>query len=263
MAAKTVFFDIDGTLLAPHDGLDFQMPPSTLEALHLLKKNGHRIAISSGRQAEFIRRFFPGLFDSFVAMNGTHIVFEGKTVMDLPFSTERVKKLMTHFDRFGCSYVFIGQHHGWTRRIPKSHLAYLNHSYGIPDFLITEWEPEEVKANMMDFVFESDADYEKRAAAFTETMILNRHPGMLTSDLSFRDWNKAHGITEFLRYAGIPKEDTLAFGDGYNDIGMMGAVGCAVAMGNAVPEVKQAADYVTTTLFEDGIYNGLRHFGLI
>ena len=263
MTGKTVFFDIDGTLLAPRNGLRFQMPPSTLRALHLLKEKENRIVICSGRQEEFIHRFFPGLFDSYVAMNGTHIVFEGKTLLDRPFSAERIKKLMAHFDSFDCSYVFVGQHHGWTRRVPKSLYPYLNDSYGIPDFLVTEWSPEDVKANMMDFVFESDEDYEKRAAAFTDSMILNRHPGMLTSDLSFRDWNKAQGIMEFLRYTGISKKDTIAFGDGYNDIGMMGAVGCAIAMGNAMPEVKQAADYVTSAIFEDGIYNGLRHFGLI
>lgn len=263
MTAKTVFFDIDGTLLAPRNGLNFQMPPSTLEALRLLKKNGHRIAICSGRQEDFIHRFFPGIFESYVAMNGTHVVFEGKTLLDRRFSAERVKELMVHFDAFGCSYVFVGHHNGWARRVPEHLLSFLNRSYGIPDFLVTEWTPEDVKANMMDFVFESDEDYEKRAAAFTDSMILNRHPGMPSSDLSFRDWNKAQGILEFIRYAGIPKEDTVAFGDGYNDIGMMGTVGCAVAMGNAVPEVKQAADYVTSDIFEDGIYNGLRHLGLI
>ena len=44
---------------------------------------------------------------------------------------------------------------------------------------------------------------------------------------------------------------------------MMDAVGCAVAMGNAVDEVKQKADYVTADLFDDGIERGLRHLGLI
>ena len=263
MTAKTVFFDIDGTLLAPRDGLPFQSPPSTLKALRQLKKNGHRIAICSGRQEEFIHRFFPGLFDSFVAMNGTHIVFEGKTLMDRPFSTERVRELMAHFDAFGCSYVFVGQHNGWVRHVPKGLFPDLGTNYGIPDFLVAEWKPEEVKANMMDLVFTSEEDYNKCAAAFTDSMILNRHPGALTSDLSFRDWNKAQGILELIRYAGIPQEDTVAFGDGYNDLGMMGVVGCGVAMGNAVPEVKRAAGYVTSSIFEDGIYNGLRHLGLI
>lgn len=263
MNQKTIFFDIDGTLLGTRNGKRFQIPPSALAALNKLKENGHRIVICSGRQEAFIHRFFPGLFESYVAMNGAHIVYEGKTVLDRPMSTERVRELMRHFDAYGCSYVFIGKHNGWARRFPEKHLGEMDAVYGLPDFLITEWEPEAVDARMMDFVFETDADYEKCAEAFTETMVLNRHPGALTNDLSFRDWDKAKGIAEFLSYSGIRKEDTVAFGDGYNDVAMMGAVGTPVAMGNAVEEVKKAAAYVTASLFEDGIDRGLRHLGLI
>lgn len=263
MTGKTVFFDIDGTLLGTRDGRRFQVPESALEALRALKRNGNRIAICSGRQEDFIHRFFPGLFDSYVAMNGAHVVCGGKTVLDRPFSTQRVRELMRHFDRFPCRYVFIGKHKGWPRRVPERLLSGMDAVYGLPDFLVPEWEPEDVEASMMDFLFENDEDYEKCAAAFTGEMVLNRHPGALTSDLSFRDWDKASGVREFLAYAGIPKEDAVAFGDGYNDISMMGAVGIPVAMGNAVPEVKRAASYVTASLFEDGIFKGLKYLGLI
>lgn len=263
MTAKTVFFDIDGTLLSSRNGREFQIPASTLEALRLLKQNGHRAAVCTGRQEAFIHRFFPGLFDSYVAMNGTHVVFEGKTVLDRPFSAQRLAELMEHFDAYGCSYIFLGQRNGWTRNVPGRLLDRLNYNYGLPDFLVTEWEPGDVRANMMDLIFENDGVYKRQAAAFTGDMILNRHPGVISSDLSFRGWNKAQGILEFIRYGNIARQDTVAFGDGGNDIGMMETVDCAVAMGNAVPEIKQAADYVTTNIFDDGIFNGLKHLGLI
>lgn len=263
MTGKTVFFDIDGTLLGTKDGRRFQIPESALASLRALKENGNRIAVCSGRQEAFIHRFFPGLFDSYVAMNGAHVVFEGKTVVDRSFSTQRVRELIRHFDAYGCSYVFIGKHKGWPRRVPERVLSSMDVIYGLPDFLAPGWGPEDVDASMMDFIFESDGDYEKCKGAFTDEMVLNRHPGMLTNDLSFRDWDKACGIREFLACAGIPKEDAVAFGDGYNDISMMGAVGLPVAMGNAVPEVKRAAAYVTADLFDDGIYKGLKHLGLL
>ena len=263
MAQKTVFFDIDGTLLGSRDGKKFQIPESALAALRKLRGNGHRIAVCSGRQEAFIHKFFPGLFDSFVAMNGTHVVFEGKAVLDRPLSADRVRSLMAHFDSFGCRYVFVGKRQGWARGVPRRLFGFLEESYGLPDFLVSGWEPEQVEANMLDFIFETDQDYEKCAGAFDGTMILNRHPGGQTSDLSFREWDKAKGIEVFLSYGGIRKEDTVAFGDGYNDITMMGAVGCAVAMGNAVDEVKRSADYVTADWSDDGIERGLRHLGLI
>ena len=55
----------------------------------------------------------------------------------------------------------------------------------------------------------------------------------------------------------------MAFGDGGNDIEMLRHVGIGVAMGNAKDEVKACADYVTTSVDDDGIVNALRHFGVI
>ena len=55
----------------------------------------------------------------------------------------------------------------------------------------------------------------------------------------------------------------MAFGDGGNDIDMLKHVGYGVAMGNAADDVKQAADYVTTEIDNDGIAHALKHFGLI
>lgn len=263
MNKKTVFFDIDGTLLGTRNGRHFCAPPSTMEALNLLKKNGHRIAVCSGRQESFIHKFFPGCFTSYVAMNGTHVVFDGETIYDLPFTTEKIAELMAHFDSFGCSYTFIGKDKAWGRNLPKEHIDTLNLLYGFDDFLITEWVPEEVHANMMDFIFRNEEEYQQCREAFTESMILNRHPGNLAADLSFKGNDKAKGIRYFLEHSGIKKEDTIAFGDGYNDVTMMDAVGLGIAMGNAVEEVKQAANYVTDSIFEDGIYHALKHFELI
>lgn len=263
MNKKTVFFDIDGTLLGLKNGDPFCIPPSTLNALELLKKNGHRVAVCSGRQESFIHKLFPGCFTSYVAMNGTHVVFDGKTIYDNPFPPEKVVELIAHFDEFGCSYTFIGNDCAWGRNIPDKYLEKLNFLYGFENFIRTDWQPQEVRANMMDFIFCDEANYQRCRAAFTDSMILNRHPGNLAADLSFKGNDKAKGIRFLLEYTGIDKADTIAFGDGYNDITMMAEVGCGIAMGNAVEEVKRAADYVTDSVFEDGIYKALKHFELI
>ena len=55
----------------------------------------------------------------------------------------------------------------------------------------------------------------------------------------------------------------MAFGDGQNDVDMFSAVGTAVAMGNACRAAKEAADYVTDHVDEDGIWNALKHFGVL
>ena len=61
----------------------------------------------------------------------------------------------------------------------------------------------------------------------------------------------------------IPWEHTYAFGDSANDLEMLSYVAHSVAMGNGTQEVKETAEYVTTGVMDDGIYNGLKHYGLI
>ena len=64
-------------------------------------------------------------------------------------------------------------------------------------------------------------------------------------------------------YLGLDFSETMAFGDGGNDISIIREAGIGVAMGNANEEVKAMADYVTSSVDEDGVKNALVHFGII
>ena len=74
---------------------------------------------------------------------------------------------------------------------------------------------------------------------------------------------KADGIRAALERYGLKAEETIAFGDGENDVPMLEIAGIGVAMGNARQIVKDAADYVTLHVREDGVSAALRHFGLL
>lgn len=74
---------------------------------------------------------------------------------------------------------------------------------------------------------------------------------------------KQNGIHEVLKYYSIDQSETMSFGDGKNDIDMFDYTEISVAMGNAEDDVKQAADYVTDDIDEDGLYNALKHFEII
>ena len=65
--------------------------------------------------------------------------------------------------------------------------------------------------------------------------------------------SKAEGMAAICRHFGINRQDTLAFGDGANDIEMLRWAGTGVAMGNAADIVKQAADMVTLDVDNEGI----------
>jgi HAD superfamily hydrolase (TIGR01484 family) len=64
--------------------------------------------------------------------------------------------------------------------------------------------------------------------------------------------DKASGLQHVADKLGVAAEDVLAIGDGRNDIEMLQWAGRGVAMGQAVEEVRAAADGVTSSVFEDG-----------
>ncbi len=74
---------------------------------------------------------------------------------------------------------------------------------------------------------------------------------------------KGKGIEAILEYYGIDRFESMAFGDGGNDIEMLQTVGTGVAMGNALDNVKEVADEVCGTSADDGIYHYCLENGLI
>ena len=68
---------------------------------------------------------------------------------------------------------------------------------------------------------------------------------------------------KFLEKEGLKRSQVMAFGDGENDIAMIKFAGVGVSMGNGKDALKAAAEYVTTSVDDDGIYNALKHFELI
>ena len=70
--------------------------------------------------------------------------------------------------------------------------------------------------------------------------------------------SKAVALRAFCEAKGIRVEDTLAFGDNYNDLEMLRAAGLGVAMGNAPDDIRDIAGFVTSDNDHDGIACALR-----
>jgi HAD superfamily hydrolase (TIGR01484 family) len=79
-------------------------------------------------------------------------------------------------------------------------------------------------------------------------------------DLSPVGVSKASGLAVVCRELGVDRADVLAIGDGRNDVEMLRWSGRGVAMGQAVEEVRAAADDVTATVYDDGAAVELRRW---
>ena len=91
--------------------------------------------------------------------------------------------------------------------------------------------------------------------------VVDRGRGML--EIMAKGCSKARGMERLLEDLGVPREDTLAIGDSTNDLPMFRAAAHTVCMGNGMTEAKNAAEYITGSVLEDGIEEALCHFGLI
>ena len=84
-----------------------------------------------------------------------------------------------------------------------------------------------------------------------------------SADLISKGSNKATGIKKILEHYNIPLEESIAIGDSHNDIEMLEQSKISIAMGNSTDEIKQMADFVTTDIDEDGLYNAFKKYNII
>ena len=85
---------------------------------------------------------------------------------------------------------------------------------------------------------------------------------MPVADITATNANKGNGFLDIISHEGIPVEDTMAFGDGGNDVSIIERAGIGVAMGKANQILKDVADLVTSSVDEDGVYNAMKKFVL-
>lgn len=88
--------------------------------------------------------------------------------------------------------------------------------------------------------------------------VVRSHPRFV--ELTEPSVSKGRALLELASALGIPRERTLAVGDNLNDVSMIEAAGIGVAMGNAMPALKERADWVAPTLADDGLAAAIERF---
>ena len=81
-------------------------------------------------------------------------------------------------------------------------------------------------------------------------------------DITHPRANKGDGLAELARLMKTPLEEVAVIGDGANDVAMFARAGLAIAMGNAAPEVRARADFVTGSNSADGFAGAVERFVL-
>ena len=256
---KALFFDIDGTLVSFKT---HQIPTSACRAINQLRANGHKVFIATGRPKLLINNLGNLKFDGFITMNGAHCFTTNQgDIYRAIIPKEDIEKLIVYCTTHKYPFGFLSDKE-WFITHSNNDVEEICRLIKIktpPIASIHEALNKDI-LEMMGY-FPKEIDDEIFEKVLTHCTPLRWHP--IFSDIVQKGINKSVGIDKVISYFDIKLADTIAFGDGGNDIPMLRHAGIGIAMGNASERVQEAADYVTTTVDEDGIANALHHFGLI
>ena len=236
---KALFFDIDGTLVSFNT---HEIPSSTLAAIAEAKAKGIKIFIATGRPKAIINNLTAlqerELIDGYITMNGGYCFVEDEVIYKHSIPVQDVKALAALSDERNFPCIFVAEH---TVAVCNTNKL-VNEIFQMTPFITTEEEKTVLPLL-------PNCESGRWFPAFT--------------DIVAKGIRKQKGIDEIIRHFGIGQEETMAFGDGGNDISMLRHAAIGVAMGNANDDVKETADYITTSVDEDGIQKALKHFGII
>ena len=256
---KAIFFDIDGTLVSFKT---HRIPASTREALKELHNKGIKIFIATGRPWCLIDNLDGLEFDGYITVNGSYcFTADHQDIYKSCIPQEDIKRLINYHQTNPTPFVFVYDNEMFVTSV-NDRVQAVSDLIEIPVPRVAPIEEalgKEVLQTMGYFTAEEEKDIFDKVLTHCEPM--RWYP--LFADIIARGNSKSTGIDKVLEYYGIDLKDTMAFGDGGNDVPMLKHVATGVAMGNAEEHVKAVADYVTTSVDEDGVANALKHFGLI
>lgn len=261
-ADNMISFDLDMTLLDHRTG---EITPSALKAIEQLRGR-HKIVIATGRDMDnyysvsYRDRIKP---DAIVHLNGTKVTAEGRLLFEHSLDRGLVKRLLSFCEQEGLAIgLTLGDedyfiHPEIVEESDKKYWGRSGRRFRDPCRMLEQ--------NIHTLAYVGDADGARRVEAAFPALRLPMFEGGRGADVIERGFSKAGGLRRVAEYFNEAPDlsQTVAFGDGLNDMEMIMAAGTGIAMGNGAGALKQSADYVTAPIDEDGVYQALLHLGLL
>ncbi|MGM8366226.1 Cof-type HAD-IIB family hydrolase [Virgibacillus sp. W0181] len=257
MGKQIVFFDIDGTIYDE----DKQIPLSTEKAIKTLQGNGIYVVIATGRPTFMFEGLRKRLgIDSYISYTGQQVVFEGETLYEKPLCKHGFEKL--YKESVAGNYPMILMSDMEMKATVAEAPLVINTldrlKYRYPEVDLDFYNRQRIFQALL---FSEGGNVERWQENHDAFHFI--HWGNGTLDVLPKGGSKAIGMRKILDATGINRQNSIAFGDGMNDLEMIQKAGIGVAMGNSVDQLKQIADHTTSNVELDGISVALKKYGLI
>ena len=262
-APHLIVFDVDGTLLDRRR----QILASTRWSTQQLLGAGHHVALASARPPKSVERLSRDLLQNraayIISLNGAHITSEKGVLME---RTIKRRAVLTSIRKARECGVQTNLFFGWDWLVdeitPQTRA----------EAEVVNFDPVEVEdltllnvpVHKLLFIAEPERIMRFRNLLRLSDLPVNASLSKPTyCEVIARQASKADAVAFLAQRLGVKAKNTVAFGDGENDLLMVTAAGTGVAMGNGIDAVKQVAKLITCTNDEDGIANALIRLGLV
>lgn len=251
---KLVVTDIDGTLL--EEGTD-KINTEIYDVVEELKKQGTIFAAASGRQYNSIKHVFSPIANDmiFICENGTNIICRGYDMDTTPLNKEDARELTRYIRGLkGCFITASTKDGMYVESRDPEFLDLLINGYKNDMRIVDDLLKEDLDLIKMS-IYKPDGvnGIAEQVVADWEDKFHVTVAGIPWLDFMDYKADKGNAIAKIQKTLHISKEETMAFGDNHNDIGMLNHAGESYAVANARTAVKEAAKYVTKANTEDGV----------
>ena len=255
---KLIASDIDGTLIKDSTP---DLYPEIVSAINALIKQGIIFCAASGRQYESIKNVFREIEEDivFIAENGAQIKYQGRDISFTPMKREYVVEIIEQLRGYyrNCD-IFVSTKNGsLIESSNKEFIDLLTYGYHNKFTLVKDILKEDAEIIKI-AIFQRESIRE-----LGESILIPRWKDKVKVCMSGEEWvdfmdltvDKGHALSFIQNYFGIEKDETMAFGDNNNDIGMMQTAGESYAVETAREEVKAAAKHICGSYLEKGVYH--------
>ena len=272
--SKLLFFDLDGTLV----NFDSTILPAAIDAIHKAQANGHKVFVCTGRSyCQMTKEITDIGFDGYVTATGAHILCDDKVIFNHHMEKDSLKWIDHYMKEYEAIPIYQA---GASLLISEEKYQSMLDLFRqddmderrLNDFI--GWF-ETYKEPFQDFdriekmiYFSCKAPFKQVKADLPKGLLLTgssftEDDQADSAEITTAEITKSFGIKKVLEYYGLNQKDTIAFGDGPNDLDMLEYANIGVAMGNARADLKEKADYVTDCIDQNGIAKALQHLGLV
>lgn len=262
MIKGAVFFDYDGTL-TEEDRKIYRPTPKTVAAAKELQQKGYLVGLATGRSKCYVPEV--GIdFDCYITTNGAYADYLGEEIWNDTFTLAQVKRFLDFLAVHGINYILENQEACYCRDREEKTLVDMIETFQLPPECFRPIsDMEQLPINKIVLTYDSLEKLKLIQEEFGGEYEITPHRTCYSCDVARKGITKAVGIAKVLERLQIPCENTYAFGDGDNDIDMFRLVGTAIAMKDHAESLDSVAAHVTGNVEDEGIYYGLKHFGLI